>query len=125
MPVSEKVLNAIKDAKSLDELKMLAKDNKVDLNDEQIGRIFEKYHPTGELTEEDLTNVSGGCAKDIPEERSCDNWAWTNNPNKKRPDTVGDTFLITLINQLVITVYMVTLHLARAVLQAGGIAVIN
>ena len=58
----EMIENA-KKAKSPDELLALAKENEVELTEEEAKAYFAQLNPTsGELSDDDLDNVAGGCS---------------------------------------------------------------
>ena len=84
MAVSEKILKTIKEAKSLEELKGLAENYKVHISDEKIEQIFNQYHTSCELTDEQLENVSGGCDTRVTDWGGCNNWVW-NVDKRSRP----------------------------------------
>jgi hypothetical protein len=59
---SPEMLEKAKAAKSAGELLIIAKENGVDLTEEQANAYFAKLNPSaGALTDEELDNVSGGC----------------------------------------------------------------
>ncbi len=53
-----------KAAKSAEELRTFAKENGLDLTEEEAKNYFEQWHKEGELADEELDNVSGGCGGD-------------------------------------------------------------
>lgn len=61
MDFTPELLEKAKQAKSAQELAALAKENGVELNEEQAQAYYDLLHPAaGELTNEELDNVSGG-----------------------------------------------------------------
>ena len=57
----ERVAKA-KEAKTPEELMALAKENGIGLTEEEAKAYFDRLHPqTGELSDSELDNVSGGC----------------------------------------------------------------
>lgn len=50
-----------KTAKSVEELLALAKENGMELTEEEAAKYFAEWHKEGELSDEELDNVSGGC----------------------------------------------------------------
>ena len=50
-----------KAAKSVEELLALAKENGMELTEEEAKNYFEQWHKEGELADDELDNVSGGC----------------------------------------------------------------
>ncbi len=68
-----------KEAKSVEELMSLAKENGMELSKESATAYFEEMHKSGELSDEELDNVAGGgChSKDgrliVSEFYSCEN----------------------------------------------------
>ncbi len=59
MTYEELILKA-KEAKSEQELLALAKENNVEMNEESAKAYFDRLHKSGELSDEELDNVSGG-----------------------------------------------------------------
>ena len=53
-----------KTAKSAEELLELAKAENIELSAEQAAKAFAEMNKTGELSDEELDNVSGGCGRD-------------------------------------------------------------
>ena len=53
-----------KAAKSAEELIALAKENGVELTEEEAAKYFAELHKEGELADDELNNVSGGCGGD-------------------------------------------------------------
>ena len=66
MTYQEKVA-LLKQAKTLDELHMLAKANSIELSEEEAKEFFAYTHPTGNVADDELDNVSGGaCDENNP-----------------------------------------------------------
>jgi len=62
MEMNKELLAKAKETKAPEELLALAKENGVELTEESAKAYFEVIHPkTGELADEELGNVSGGC----------------------------------------------------------------
>ena len=61
MNVSKELLEKAKQAKSAEELLALAKAEKVELTEEEAAKAFAELNKTGEISEEELDNVAGGC----------------------------------------------------------------
>lgn len=75
MEFNKELLEKAKEAKNVEELKALAKENEIELTDEQAEAYFEKLNPkSGELADEELDNVSGGCDEEVHSWYSCSNW---------------------------------------------------
>ena len=49
-----------KEAKSIEELMSIAKENGMELSKESATAYFEEMHKSGELSDEELDNVAGG-----------------------------------------------------------------
>ena len=64
MNVSKELLEKAKAAKSAEELLALAKNEGIELTAEQAAKAFAELNKTGELSDEELDNVSGGCGRD-------------------------------------------------------------
>ena len=56
----EELLLKAKNAKSAQELFTFAKENDIELTEESAKAYFEQLHKTGELSDDELNNVSGG-----------------------------------------------------------------
>ena len=50
-----------KAAKSVEELLAIAKENGMELTEDEAAKYFAEWHKEGELADEELNNVSGGC----------------------------------------------------------------
>lgn len=61
MNVSKELLEKAKAAKSAEELLALAKAEKVELTEEEAAKAFAELNKTGEISDEELDNVAGGC----------------------------------------------------------------
>ena len=68
MELSNELLAKARAAKSPEELLALAKENGIELTEEEAKAYFDRLHPqTGELSDSELDNVSGGgCLSDDP-----------------------------------------------------------
>ena len=64
MNVSKELLKKAKTAKTAEELLELAKAENIELSAEQAAKAFAEMNKTGELSDEELDNVSGGCGRD-------------------------------------------------------------
>lgn len=59
--ITQEMILKAKEAKSVEELKALVKEENIEMTDEQIKVCFEQMHSkTGELDENELENVTGG-----------------------------------------------------------------
>ena len=66
MNVSKELLEKAKTAKSAEELIEMAKEENIELTVEQAAKAFAELHKAGELSDEELDNVSGGCSPSAP-----------------------------------------------------------
>ena len=66
MNISKELLEKAKAAKSAEELLALAKNEGIELTAEQAAKAFAELNKTGELSDEELDNVSGGCKGRTP-----------------------------------------------------------
>ncbi len=57
---NKELLEKARQANSPDELLALAKENGIELSETSAEEYFEKLHRSGEMSEEELENVSGG-----------------------------------------------------------------
>ena len=65
MNFTPEMLNIAKNAKTAEELIALARENNVEVSEEEIKAYFEKTHTKYEMTDDELNNVvGGGCGKD-------------------------------------------------------------
>lgn len=61
MEITNELLVKAKAAKSTEELIAIAKENGVELTEEEAAKYFAELHKDGELADNELDNVSGGC----------------------------------------------------------------
>ena len=61
MNISKELFEKAKQAKSAEELLELAKAENIELTAEQAKEYFATIHASGELSDEELDNVAGGC----------------------------------------------------------------
>ena len=61
MNVSKELLEKAKQAKTAEELLAIAKAEKVELTAEEAAKAFAELNKTGEISDEELDNVAGGC----------------------------------------------------------------
>ena len=66
MNVSKELLEKAKTAKKAEELIEMAKEENIELTVEQAAKAFAELHKAGELSDEELDNVSGGCSPSAP-----------------------------------------------------------
>ena len=58
--MNEEMIQKAKEAKSAEELLALAKENDIELTEEEAENLFDRLHATGELADEELENAAGG-----------------------------------------------------------------
>ncbi len=63
--MNEEMLRMAQTAQSVDELLTMAKDNGVVVTEKQAREYFERIHASGELADDELDAVSGGCGDDV------------------------------------------------------------
>ena len=61
MKFSNEMIEKAKTAKTAEELLEMAKAENIELNAEEAAQAFAKMNRNGELSDEELDNVSGGC----------------------------------------------------------------
>ena len=66
MNLTKDLLKKAKGAKTAEELKEIAKAEGIDLTAEEAKAAFARLHQSGELADEELDNVSGGCGDPLP-----------------------------------------------------------
>ena len=64
MNITKELLEKAKTAKTAEELLAMAKAENIELTEEQAKEYFATIHASGELSDEELDNVSGGCGRD-------------------------------------------------------------
>ena len=62
MKISKELLEKAKTAKTAEELLAMAQAEKIELTEEEAAKVFAELHKMGELSDEELDNVAGGCA---------------------------------------------------------------
>ena len=78
MKLTKEQLEKAKAAKSVEELLALAKENGMELTEEEAAKYFAEWHKEGELSDDELENVSGGCGNDEPyTDIYCSHCGWT------------------------------------------------
>ena len=55
------LIEKAKQAKSVEELTILAKENNIELSEDKAKEYFERLNRSGELSDEELNSVAGGC----------------------------------------------------------------
>ena len=63
MNISKELLEKAKQAKTAEELLEMAKAENIALTEEEAAKAFEELNKNGELSDEELDNVAGGCGK--------------------------------------------------------------
>ena len=66
MNISKELIEKAKTAKTAEELLAMAKEENIELSAEQAAKVFEELNKTGELSDEELDNVTGGCGGRTP-----------------------------------------------------------
>ena len=61
MKFTDEILEKAKKAKSAEELLAMAKAENIELTEEEAAKAFVELNKTGELSDEELDNVAGGC----------------------------------------------------------------
>ncbi|MGN1095159.1 MAG: hypothetical protein ACI4QR_02090, partial [Eubacteriales bacterium] len=61
MNISKDFLEKAKEAKTSEELVEIARAEGIELNEQMASEYFEKLNRSGELSDDELDNVSGGC----------------------------------------------------------------
>lgn len=60
--MNRELIAKAKEAGSAEELLSLAKENNIELTEEQAQEYYDRFHGTGELSDEELGSVAGGCS---------------------------------------------------------------
>ena len=66
MKISKELLEKAKTAKTAEELLAMAKAEKIELTEEEATKAFAELNKNGELSDEELDNVAGGCEGRTP-----------------------------------------------------------
>ena len=66
MKFTDEMLEKAKTAKSAEELLAMAKAENIELTEKQAAKAFAEFNKTGELSDEELDNVTGGCGGRTP-----------------------------------------------------------
>ena len=61
MEISKELIEKAKTAKSAEELLAMAKAENIEMTAEEANKVYAELHKTGELSDEELDNVAGGC----------------------------------------------------------------
>ena len=64
MKISKELLKKAKTAKTAEDLLEMAKAENIEISAEEAAKAFAELNKTGELSDEELDNVSGGCGRD-------------------------------------------------------------
>ena len=66
MNISKELIEKAIQAKTAEELLEMAKAQHIELTEEQAAKAFEELNKNGELSDEELDNVAGGCSPSAP-----------------------------------------------------------
>lgn len=66
MELSPELLAKAKEAKSADEIIALAKENNIEITGDDAEKYYANLHTEGELADNELDNVAGGCGDEEP-----------------------------------------------------------
>ena len=66
MNITKELLEKAKTAKTAEELIEMAKEENIELTVEQAAKALAELNKSGELSDEELDNVSGGCSPSAP-----------------------------------------------------------
>ena len=58
--MNKELIAKAKEAKSVEELLVLARENNIELTEEQAKECYDRLQGTGELSDDELANVAGG-----------------------------------------------------------------
>ncbi|MGN0813937.1 MAG: hypothetical protein ACI4MH_01740 [Candidatus Coproplasma sp.] len=76
MNISKELIQKAKTAKTAEELLKLAKAEGVELSQEEAARYFAELNKSGELSDEELGNVAGGCGEPDPPKYAVGDKVW-------------------------------------------------
>ena len=66
MNISKELLDKAKTSKTAEELIEMAKAENIELTEEEAAKALAELHKAGELSDEELDNVAGGCSPSAP-----------------------------------------------------------
>ena len=64
MKYSKELIEKAKTAKTAEELLAMAKAENIEMTAEEAAKVFAQLHKTGELSDDELDNVAGGCGSE-------------------------------------------------------------
>ena len=87
MKISKELLKKAKTAKTAEELLEMAKAENIEISAEEAAKAFAELNKTGELSDDELDNVAGGCGEsnksgDTPKYSVCQSVCTCVGPNK-------------------------------------------
>ena len=89
---TKKQIEKAKECKSVDEILALAKENEVKITKAEAEKYFSSLNPeSGELADEELDNVAGGCGGDGPACPNCGSKN-TDHPTEWSQDSRGNSY---------------------------------
>lgn len=93
--MNEELIAKARSAKSAEELLALAKENGVELTEEEASAYFEQLNKSGELSDDELDNVAGGGCHSgdgrlvVTVGYDCENWICTCGNNRSKMEVFG------------------------------------
>ncbi len=63
--MNEKLISLAKEASSPEEILKLAKENDIEISMEQAEVIYERLNASGEVSDDELESVAGGCSDNV------------------------------------------------------------
>jgi len=86
--ITPEMIEQAKKAQSVEELLALAKKNGIALNEEKAQELFDRWHTTRELSDNELDSISGGCGSGdapaptpAPSTKTCPKCSYTWTPS--------------------------------------------
>ena len=64
--MNQEIIAKAKEAKSAEELLAMAKESGIPITEELAKECFDRMHTTGELADDELDQVGGGCGGSVP-----------------------------------------------------------
>lgn len=61
--MNEELIAKAKEAASAEELFAIAKENNVEMTEETAKELYDRFHTSGELSDEELSSAAGGCGQ--------------------------------------------------------------
>lgn len=96
MKFTKEMLEKAKTAKNAEELAEMAKAENIELNAEAAAKAFDELNKTGELADDELDNVAGGCDDPTPNAKWGEPGVWKERKNVQHEFEIGTRVVVYL-----------------------------